>query len=237
MPPYDSAVDQRFSTSAHVTLMRLRMQQMAKLIAASAVRELSVAQRRPLHLVDIGGGPAMDAIDALILLAQASRELLKRPIVIHVLDLDDTGAFFGQAALAELKRAGGQLHGFNIEFRHQDYDWRATALLEELMQDLISRDAVIIAASEGGLFEYGSDEDIIANLVALRAGGRGARCVVGSVTRADELRRRMIAESRFKLFPRGIEGFAPLAAKAGFKIAETRTIVWSDQVALLPEPL
>ena len=48
----------------------------------------------------------MDAINALILLAQSSRELLKRPIVIHVLDLDDTGAFFGQAALAELKRAG-----------------------------------------------------------------------------------------------------------------------------------
>jgi hypothetical protein len=47
----------------------------------------------------------------------------------------------------------------------------------------------------------------------------------------------MIAESRFKLFPRGIEGFAPLAAQAGFKITETRTVVWSDQVALLPEPL
>ncbi len=106
LPPYDNAVDQKFSTSAHVTLMRLRMQQMAKLIAASAVRELSIAQQRPLHLVDIGGGPAMDAINALILLAQSSRELLKRPIVIHVLDLDDTGAFFGQAAWAELKRAG-----------------------------------------------------------------------------------------------------------------------------------
>ena len=114
----------------------------------------------------------------------------------------------GQAALAELRRAGGPLHGLDVEFRRRDYDWRATALLEELTQDLISRDAVIIAASEC-LFEYGSDEDKIANLVALRAGGRGARCVVGSVTRADELRRRMIAESRFKLFPSGIEGFAP----------------------------
>lgn len=109
--------------------------------------------------------------------------------------------------------------------------------MDELMQDLISLDAVIIAASEGGLFEYGSDVNIIANLVALRTGGRGASCVVGSATRADELRGRMIAESRFKLFPRGIEGFAPLAAQAGFKITETHTVVWSDQVALLPEPL
>ena len=180
----------------------------------------------------------MDAINALILLAQPSRELLKRPIVIHVLDLDDTGAFFGQAALAELKRAGGQLHGFNIEFRHHDYDWRATALMDELMQDLISLDAVIIAASEGGLFEYGSD--VRHHREPCRAPGRwqGRQlCRRFRVTRADELRRRMIAESRFKLFPRGIEGFAPLAAKAGFKITETRTIVWSDQVALLPEPL
>ena len=143
----------------------------------------------------------------------------------------------GKPSLAELKPRRGQLHGFNIEFRHQDYDWRATALMDELMQDLISLDAVIIAASEGGLFEYGSDVNIVANLS--RSGPVAGAPVVSSVplTRADELRRRMIAESRFKLFPRGIEGFAPLAAKAGFKIAETRTIVWSDQVALLPEPL
>jgi hypothetical protein len=78
LPPYDSAVDQRFSTSVHMTLMRLRMKQMAKLIAAGAIRELSTAQQRRLHLVDIGGGPAMDSINALILLAQSSRELLKR---------------------------------------------------------------------------------------------------------------------------------------------------------------
>ena len=38
----------------------------------------------------------MDAIDALILLAQPSRELLKRPIVIHVLDLDDPAHFSGK---------------------------------------------------------------------------------------------------------------------------------------------
>lgn len=99
------------------------------------------------------------------------------------------------------------------------------------------QDAIIIAASEGGLFEYGSGDDIVANLVTLRAGGWGARHVVGSVTRADELRRRWIAESRFKLTPpRGIEGFRPLAAQAGFRIVQTRSVVWSDQVALLSEP-
>jgi hypothetical protein len=236
LPPYDGAVDQRLSAMAHVTLIRLRMQQIAELIAACAVSKLSAAQRRPLHLVDIAGGPAMDAINALILLAQSSRDLLKRLIVIDVLDLDDTGAFFGQAALAELQREGAHLCGLNIELRYRVYDWRATAALEELIEELVAQDAIIIAASEGGLSEYGSDEDIVANLVTLRAGGKGARYVVGSVTRADELRRRLIAESRFKLIPRGVEGFGPLAAQAGFRIGQTRSAVWSDQVALLAEP-
>jgi hypothetical protein len=69
LPPYDSPIDRKSSTSAHVTLMRLRMQQMAKLIAANAGRELPLPGRRPLHFSDIGGGPAMDVINALILLS------------------------------------------------------------------------------------------------------------------------------------------------------------------------
>jgi hypothetical protein len=232
LPPYDTAIDRKFSASAHVALMRLRLQQMAKLIAAAALEELEAAPQRPLHLIDIAGGPAMDAINALILLAWSSRDLLARPVVIHVLDLDEAGAGFGRAALTELQRAGGKLDGLDIEFRYRPYDWRSTASLDVLMEDLVAREAIIIAASEGGLFEYGTDEDIVANLAALSADGRGARHVIGSVTRNDEARRKAIAEGRFKLFPRGLDGFAPLAARAGFRIAEARFAVLSDQVAL-----
>jgi hypothetical protein len=68
--------------------------------------------------------------------------------------------------------------------------------------------------------------------MALGAGGAGANLMACSVTRADEMRRRMIAETRFKLFPRGIDGFAPLTSRAGFAIAKVETALLSDQVLL-----
>ena len=91
---------------------------------------------------------------------------------------------------------------------------------------------MIAASTEGALFEYGSDQAIIANLRALRANGSGVRLVAGSVTCADETRRRMIARTRFKLVARGIAGFAPLVAQAGFRIAKVESALLSDQVLL-----
>jgi hypothetical protein len=42
----------------------------------------------------------------------------------------------------------------------------------------------------------------------------------------------MIAQTKFRLFARGIEGFAPLAERSGYAIAESRTAVVSEQVLL-----
>jgi hypothetical protein len=38
----------------------------------------------------------------------------------------------------------------------------------------------------------------------------------------------------FKLVPRGVEGFAPLAARGGFALAKVKTTPISDQVLLTP---
>ena len=46
------------------------------------------------------------------------------------------------------------------------------------------------------------------------------------------MRKRMIAESNFKLHPRGIEGFAPLAAQAGYAIVKSEPTLFSDQALL-----
>ena len=51
---------------------------------------------------------------------------------------------------------------------------------------------------------------------------------------ASELRKRMIAQARFRLFPRGLEGFAPLAERSGYVIAESHSAVVSEQVLLRP---
>ena len=235
VPPYDTPVDRRLAASPHVTLLRLRMQQIAHLVAEGIADHLAAAgAAAPLSLINIGGGPALDSINALILLRRARPDLMSRPVAIEVLDASRDGAFFGANALAALQAAHGPLAGLDIGMRHQDYDWNWPAALERLVENLISTGTVIAASSEGALFEYGSDQAIVANLRALHANGSGVRLVAGSVTCADESRRRMIAQSRFKLIPRGIEGFAPLAAQAGFRIAEVASAGLSDQVLLRP---
>ena len=100
------------------------------------------------------------------------------------------------------------------------------------MRELGTVGAIVAASSKGGLFEYGSDAAIVANLEALQAGN--VKLVAGSVTSSGEAHRRQITASRFKLIPRGLEGFAPLAERAGYRIAQAETAQLSDQVLLRP---
>ena len=230
-PPFDSAVDKRVAASAQLKLLRLRTQQVATLLADGIGDALEAEPAVPLHLVNIAGGPAIDSMNALILSRQRGADL-KRPIVIHVLDQDDAGPFFGSNALAALTADGAPLAGLDVTFRHRHYDWNAPAALEAVLRDLAESGAVVAASSEGGLFEYGSDEAIVGNLAALRAGN--VRVIAGSVTSDDERRRRLVTASRFKLIPRGLQGFAPLAARAGWRVARTESAQLSEQVLLLP---
>ena len=62
----------------------------------------------------------------------------------------------------------------------------------------------------------------------------GVSIVSGSVTSSSTLRKRMIAQTSFRLFARGLEGFTPLAERSGYAIAESRTAVMSEQVLLRP---
>ena len=233
MPPWDSPMDRRVAASPHVGLMRLRMQQVARLLAEGLVEHLRANAGAPLDLVNIGGGPALDSLNALILLARDQPELLARRITVHVLDGDQDGPSFGANALAALSAQGRPLHGRDVAWRQAPYDWNTAAPLAELVGALAAAGAIVAACSEGALFEYGSDDAIVANLEAL-GGGAGACVVVGSVTRADELRQRMLAQSRVRLVPRGLAGFAPLAARGGFTIERSENAWLSDQVLLRP---
>jgi hypothetical protein len=232
-PGFDGPVDRRIAASPHIVLMRLRMQQVAKLLAEALVEPLR-AQTAPLHLINIGGGPALDSINVLILLAAAQPELLQRPILIHVLDAQTDGPAFGAIALAALMSADQPLHGLRVEFKHDPYDWNEPAKLAALVAQLKSQGAIMAASSEGGMFEYGNDEAIVANLKTLHAGQGAVKFVAGSVTSASEVRKRMIAMTKFRLLPRGLEGFAPLAARAGYAIAKNQSAVLSEQVLLRP---
>ena len=234
VPPYDSPTDRRFAASPHVLLVRLRMQQIAHFLAHALAHDLAAAPRAaPLTLVNIGGGPALDSINALIVLRRDRPDLLDRRITIAVLDADADadGAVFGANALAALKEQG-TLKGLDVTIEHHDYDWDRPAVLADLIARLTAAGAVIAASSEGALFEYGSDAAIVGNLRALRADGAGVRHVAGSVTSAGALRQRMIDRTPFKLKPRGVEGIAPLAAAAAFRIVASNEAFLSTQVLL-----
>jgi hypothetical protein len=232
MPPYDSEFDKRFARAPQATLMRLRTQQVARMLADAIRGALDGDHNRPLHLINIAGGPSIDSLNALILLARRSDGLLRRQIVIHILDLQQAAPVFGQNALTELKKPDFPLHGLDIEIRRAEYDWNNAAPLAGLLKDVRGRNAAIVASSEGGLFEYGSDEAIVRNLEMLR--DAGALAVVGSVTRADPESRRRLGADRFKVVPRGREGIAPLVDAAGFRIGETAAVSMSIQAAFVP---
>jgi hypothetical protein len=232
-PPWDSPMDRRVAASPHIGLLRLRMAQVAGFLAEGLIEHLRADAGAPLDLINIGGGPALDSLNALIRLARDHPELLARRVAIHVLDADRDGAAFGANALAALSAPGRPLHGRDVAWRHVPYDWNTSAPLAALVRERGAAGAIVAASSEGALFEYGDDDAIVANLAALRGGG--ARLVVGSVTCADQMRRRIIAASGFRLVPRGLGKFAPLAARAGFAIARSETAWLSDQVLLRPD--
>jgi hypothetical protein len=234
VPPYDTPTDRRLAASPHITLLRLRMQQIARLLADGLVEHLAAAPGALLHLINIGGGPALDSINALVLLHRDRPDLMARSVVVHVLDSGTDGPLFGANALEALRADGRPLHGLDVACMRHDYDWNDCAALVRLVRDLASAGSLIAASSEGALFEYGGDDAIVANLAALHAGGTGARLVAGSVTRHDEARQRMIEETRFRLIARGLAGFAPLATRAGFAIAKVAPAWLSDQVLLRP---
>jgi hypothetical protein len=229
--PFDGPADKRFTRNAYITLLRLRTQQTAGLIAQGISDDAAFATKAPLHLINIAGGPALDSINGLILLRRMRPALLERPIIIHVLDRNEDGAFFGANALDVLKRDGNPLAGIDVTFELGDYDWNDSARLSRLVAQIKAQDGVIAASSEGGLFEYGSDDAIIANLNALHD---YSRFVAGSVTSSDETRQRMIAMSGFQVIPRGLAGFRPLAEAARFAIVKAEPALLSDQVLLRP---
>jgi hypothetical protein len=232
VPPYDTPMDRKFASAPHIALLRLRLQQTASLLAEGLAGDLA-GRDGTLHLINIGGGPAFDSINALILLRRAQPEHLQRSIVIHVLDPDTAGPRFGANALATLKVDGGPLDGLDIALHHRPYNWDQPSDLDAFIRSLDPGAAVIAVSSEGALFEYGTDDAIVANLNALRASDK-VSLVAGSVTSADKVRRRMIANSRFKLFPRGAGGLSPLAARGGFAIVRIESAPLSDQVLLRP---
>ena len=218
---YATDLDRKLTASLPVLAMRLRLQDIAHLLADGLAPALAADGKAALHLLNIGGGTAIDSLNALIVLQKEHPGLLAgRRILIHILDLDEAGPNFGGQALASLRAENGPLHGLEVRFEHVKYDWSKTTVLRQLVRSFDGQGMIMAASSEGALFEYGSDEEITANLQALHEAVSSHAIVAGTVTRADELGRLLNSGSQAALNLRGLGAFTSLALRSGWKITK-----------------
>lgn len=232
---YAVAVDHKILHSLPAVSVRLRAQDVARLLADGLTSRLRDERDRPLHLLNIAGGPATDSLNALIIVARQEPALLaNRAIAITVLDRDPHGPAFGARALAALQEPGAPLHGLSIRFEHQPFDWSQPTELEPILAAARGRGALVAASSEGGLFEYGSDDAIAGNLRVLAASAGAGTFMVGSVTRSDEPMQVVKLTSTAATRPRGLTVFTELVQKVGWSVTRSIARPFSDQVRLTP---
>jgi len=231
-------IDYKIAASLPIMSIRLRLQDVARLLAETVTTVLSRPDSVPCHIFNIGGGPAIDVINALLLVHRDAPLLLaSRPIRIHVLDIDEGGPRFGSRALALLMANDGPLSGLDITFAHQHYDWHDASALQAALIEARRAGLVAAVSSEGALFEYGSDDVVRANLVAIRQHGGSDTAVIGSVNRNDivSFQRRHPAPSNIKVVPRTIAEYQTLVESAGWRIVTMVERPFSRQVLLRQE--
>ena len=230
---YMSSIDHRIAASLPTLAVRLRLQDIAQLLAEDLASTLSADAKATLHLLNIGGGQAIDSLNVLIILEKGRPDLLAgRRIFVHSLDLDSTGPNFGSRALTALQAANGLLHGLDVSFDYIKYDWSDPSILSTLVNSFENNNVVVAASSEGALFEYGSDDEITTNLQALHKVTSANSIIAGTVTRADNYGRLLNSASQAALNLRGLEALAVLTLRAGWKVIKVMDRPMSHDVLL-----
>ena len=220
---YAGPLDRQWAAGLTPVTFRWRMRHVARLLAEGLAPALAACPQAPLHLLNIAGGPAADSLNALILLYKQQPALLAgRPVTLHVLDIDRDGPAFGSRALAALQAEGGPLYGLQAEFDFCPYDWAQPENLGALLASF-EPGCVAAGSTEGGLFEYASDSEIVANLQALHEVTPLDFCMVGPVVRDEaSLDPRLQATAHVPGRPAvrylGLAAFRALAAAAGWQI-------------------
>ncbi len=218
---YAGPIDRRMAAGLMALSFRFRLRDVARLIAGALAPGVAVREDRPVHLFNIGGGPAADSLNGLILLHKEHPGLLRgRRISIEVLDLDAEGPSFGSRALAALLVENAPLGGLDATFHYVKYDWSGVAELRKALAGVGEMGAGV-CSSEGGLFDYGSDEDIVANLTVLRDATPADFAVVGSVVRDvatldPRLKATAAPQGRPLIRYLGLDAFRLLAQRAGW---------------------
>ena len=143
--------------------LRIRLRDLCRRQSKILQPQLKLFPERNLCFFNIAGGAATDSINTLILIQESDPELLKgRKIEINILDIDTYGPNFAKRCIDVLKQPGERFHGLNITLNIIHYDWSQPEALRKM--SLERSDWIQLCSSEGGLFEYGSNSEIIENL-------------------------------------------------------------------------
>jgi hypothetical protein len=217
--------DREFDRSASMDIggvaMRMRIRDLCRLQAGALIPQLESSPQKSLCFMNIAGGAASDSINTLILIHNENPALLRsRKIEIHVLDIDPVGPRFAFGCIEALKTQAHHFHGLDIAFHHTAHDWKDT---EELIPLLSSkRDCFVTCASEGGLFEYGTDEEIIRNLNVLYDhspdGTRIAGTIVHETDKVHVTVPALAKASNAGLRFLGVSGLAGLLEETGWRL-------------------
>lgn len=232
--PNANFIDKAIVASFPVFCVKLRLCDMARLLADGLAVGLGSGSKRGVLLVNIGGGPAADNWNALLELRRRYPERIAgRSFRIAVLDMDRQGPAFGARAVEALCEETAPLKGVDVNFQHFSYDWRNQMRLASILAELGAREALCAVSSEGALFEYGADEEIVANLKELREGTAADTFVAGSVTRAGEIDRAASTNGRVATRPRTMEQFQALAENGGWRVEKVIERPFSYNVRLV----
>ena len=143
--------------------LRIRLRNLCRRQSKILQPQLKLFPERNLCFFNIAGGAATDSINTLILIQESDPELLKgRKIEINILDIDTYGPNFAKRCIDVLKQPEERFHGLNITLNIIHYDWSQPEALRKM--SLERSDWIQLCSSEGGLFEYGSNSEIIENL-------------------------------------------------------------------------
>ncbi len=222
---YATPLDRQWAAGLTALTFRWRMRDLARLLADGLAPALAARPDAPLFMVNIAGGPAADSWNALLVLQKEQPALLAgRRIRIYVLDVDAEGPHFGARALAALTAEDGPLAGVDATMEYIGFDWAQPQQLRILLRAIDVGQAVVAVSSEGGLFEYAADEQIVAILAVLAAETPADTLVAGPVVRdARRSTRGLVATEHAPGRPPirylGLEKFAELAGRGGWRIA------------------
>jgi hypothetical protein len=219
---WDRQVNKGFG--AHVIRMRVRDISLSQTEALLPL--LIKSPGKDLCFINIAGGAASDSINTLFVLQKENPAFLKnRKIEINVLDIDTFGPAFAEQSLTALKLPGGRFNDLNISFRHIHYDWNNTDKLADLLTE--RKDWLQVCSSEGGLFEYCSDEVIRMNLNTIHSHSNDEIIVAGSLLHdIKKVDAGIVAALKIStnIKPRflGIEGLRRIAEHYHWKIVNTK---------------